>query len=32
VAAMLAAIAAIVFFGWARRVPPAPTTPPIEPA
>ncbi len=32
VAAMLAVIAAVVFFGWARRIPPAPTTPPIEPA
>jgi MFS transporter, YNFM family, putative membrane transport protein len=32
VAAMQAVIAAIVFFGWARRIPRAPTTPPIEPA
>jgi MFS transporter, YNFM family, putative membrane transport protein len=32
VVAMLAIIAAVVFFGWARRIPPAPTTPPIEPA
>ena len=32
VAAMLAVIAAVVFFGWARGIPPAPTTPPIEPA
>jgi predicted MFS family arabinose efflux permease len=31
VAAMLAILAAIVFFGWARRVPAAATTPPIEP-
>ena len=31
VAAMLAILAAIVFFGWARRIPPAPTTPAIEP-
>jgi len=31
VAAMLAIIAGIVFFGWARRVPPASTTPAIEP-
>jgi predicted MFS family arabinose efflux permease len=30
VAAMLAMLAAIVFFGWTRRVPPAPATPPIE--
>ncbi len=32
VAAMLAVIAAVVFFGWARGIPPAPTTTPIEPA
>ena len=31
VAAMLVVMASIVFFGWAKRVPPAPTTPPIEP-
>jgi predicted MFS family arabinose efflux permease len=32
VVAMLLVIASIVFFGWTRRVPAAPTTPPIEPA
>ncbi|HEX3858176.1 MAG TPA: MFS transporter, partial [Pseudolabrys sp.] len=31
VAAMLAIMAAIVFFAWSRRVPAAPTTSPIEP-
>jgi YNFM family putative membrane transporter len=31
VAAMLMVMAGIVFFAWARRVPPAPSTPPIEP-
>jgi YNFM family putative membrane transporter len=31
VAAMLAIMASIVFFAWARRVPPAPMTTPIEP-
>ncbi len=31
VATMLAVMAGIVFFAWARRVPAAPTTPPIEP-
>ena len=32
VAAMLAIMAAIVFFGWTARVPAAPATAPIEPA
>lgn len=32
VAAMLAVMAAIVIFGWARRIPAAPHLPPIEPA
>jgi YNFM family putative membrane transporter len=31
VGVMLAIMAGIVFFGWARRVPPAPETPAIEP-
>jgi predicted MFS family arabinose efflux permease len=31
VCVMLAIMAGIVFFGWARRVPPAPETPAIEP-
>jgi predicted MFS family arabinose efflux permease len=31
VAAMLVVMAGIVFFAWARRVPAAPTAPPIEP-
>jgi MFS transporter, YNFM family, putative membrane transport protein len=31
VAAMLVMQATIVYFGWTRRVPPAPETPPIEP-
>jgi YNFM family putative membrane transporter len=31
VAAMLSVMAGIVFFAWARRVPPAPAAPPIEP-
>jgi YNFM family putative membrane transporter len=31
VAAMLAVMAAIVIFGWARRIPAAPHLPPIEP-
>ena len=31
VAAMLSLMAGIVFFAWARRVPPAPAAPPIEP-
>lgn len=31
VVAMLTVMANIVFFGWARRVPPAPETPAIEP-
>ena len=31
VATMLSVMGAIVIFGWARRVPPAPQTPPIEP-
>jgi YNFM family putative membrane transporter len=32
VVAMLLVMANIVFFAWSRRVPAAPTTPPIEPA
>jgi MFS transporter, YNFM family, putative membrane transport protein len=31
VAAMLVVMAGIVYFAWTPRVPPAPTTPPIEP-
>jgi predicted MFS family arabinose efflux permease len=31
VAAMLVVLAAIVFFGWSRRVPAEPDIPPIEP-